>query len=119
MHRVAPDALLVAAAAGLHRRLALESPFQEGGRQSGARTKQSPGVGVRRQCLFAGGLPPKCPELNAQENAWQFMRDNWLSTRVFDTIDALLDHCCDAWNKLEAQPWTIMSLGLRDWIHRF
>ena len=23
-------------------------------------------------------LPPKCPELNAMENTWQFMRDNWL-----------------------------------------
>lgn len=26
---------------------------------------------------------------------------------------ALVDHCCHAWNNLEAQPWTIMSLGLR------
>jgi hypothetical protein len=42
-------------------------------------------------------LPPKCPELNAQENVWQFMRDNWLTNRVFNGIDALLDHCCDAW----------------------
>jgi transposase len=49
-------------------------------------------------------LPPKCPELNAQENVWQFMRDNWLSNRVFDNAEALLDHCCDAWNKLEAGP---------------
>ena len=64
-------------------------------------------------------LPPKCPELNAQENVWQFMRDNWLSNRVFDSADALVDHCCDAWKKLEAQPWTIMSIGLRDWAHRF
>jgi len=64
-------------------------------------------------------LPPKCPELNAQENVWQFMRDNWLSNRLFDSIDALLDHCCDAWNKLAAQPWTIMSNGLRDWAHGF
>jgi hypothetical protein len=23
-------------------------------------------------------LPAKCPELNRQENVWQFMRDNWL-----------------------------------------
>ncbi len=60
-------------------------------------------------------LPPKCPELNAQENVWQFMRDNWLSNRVFGSADALLDHCCDAWKKLEAQPWTIMSIGLREW----
>ena len=26
-------------------------------------------------------LPAKCPELNPQENIWQFMRDNWLSNR--------------------------------------
>ncbi len=62
-------------------------------------------------------LPPKSPELNPQENVWQYMRDNWLSNRVFDNADALLDHCCDAWNKLEAQPWTIMSIGLRNWAH--
>lgn len=64
-------------------------------------------------------LPAKCPELNAQENVWQFIRDNWLSNRVFQNADTLVDHCCDAWNRLEAQPWTIMSLGLRDWAHRF
>ena len=29
-------------------------------------------------------LPPKCPELNPVENVWQFIRDNWLSNRVFD-----------------------------------
>ena len=34
-------------------------------------------------------------------------------------VHDLIDHCCDAWNKLEAQPWTIMSIGLRDWAHRF
>lgn len=28
-------------------------------------------------------LPPKSPELNPVENVWQFMRDNWLSNRVF------------------------------------
>lgn len=62
-------------------------------------------------------LPPRSPELNPVENVWQYMRDNWLSNRVFDNTNALLDHCCDAWNKLEAQPWTIMSIGLRDWAH--
>jgi len=59
-------------------------------------------------------LPPKCPELNPQESLWQFMRDNWLSNRAFTGYDNILDHCCDAWNKLVRQPWTIMSLGLRD-----
>jgi hypothetical protein len=27
--------------------------------------------------------PPCSPELNGQENVWQFMRQNWLSNRVF------------------------------------
>jgi hypothetical protein len=64
-------------------------------------------------------LPPKCPELNAMENVWQFMRDNWLSNRVFQSYEAIVDHCCDAWNRLVDQPWRIMSIGLRDWAHGF
>ena len=64
-------------------------------------------------------LPPKSPELNPVENIWQFMRDNWLSNRVFKSYDDILDHCCDAWNKLVDQPWRIMSIGLREWAHRF
>ena len=43
-------------------------------------------------------LPSKCPELNPEENVWEFMRDNWLSIRVFKSYDDLVDHCCDAWN---------------------
>ena len=64
-------------------------------------------------------LPPKCPELNAMENAWQFMRDNWLSNRVFRSYGAILDHCGDAWSRFVDQPWRIMSIGLRDWAHGF
>ena len=45
-------------------------------------------------------LPPKCPELNPVENVWQFLRDNWLSNRIFKSYDDLVDHCCVAWNKL-------------------
>ena len=36
-------------------------------------------------------LPPKCPELNPVENVWQFLRDNWLSNRVFKSYDDLVD----------------------------
>jgi hypothetical protein len=64
-------------------------------------------------------LPPKCPELNPQENVWQFMRDNWLSNRVFRSYADILDHCCYAWNKLIGQPWRIMSIGLRPCTQRF
>lgn len=64
-------------------------------------------------------LPPKSPELNPVENVWQFMRANWLSNRVFHSYDNLVDHCCEAWNRLVDQPWKIMSIGMRDWAHRF
>jgi hypothetical protein len=53
------------------------------------------------------------------ENIWQFMRDNWLSNRVFKSYDDLVDHCCEAWNTLVDQPWRIMSIGLRQWAHGF
>ncbi len=62
-------------------------------------------------------LPAKSPELNPVENIWQFMRDNWLSNRVFKSYADILDHCCFAWNKLIDQPWKIMSIGTRDWAH--
>ena len=62
-------------------------------------------------------LPPRAPELNPVENVWQFLRDNWLSNRVFQTYKDILAHCCQAWNKLIHQPWKIMSIGIRDWAH--
>ena len=64
-------------------------------------------------------LPPKCPELNPIENVWQFMRDNWLSNRVFLSLEDIVGHCCEAWTKLIDQPWRIMSIGLRQWAHGF
>ena len=62
-------------------------------------------------------LPSRAPELNPVENIWQYMRANWLSNRVFETYDAIIDAACDAWNRLIAQPDTITSIGLRDWAH--
>ena len=64
-------------------------------------------------------LPPKSPELNPVENICQFMRDNWLSNRVFTSYNDIIDHCCFAWNRLIDEPWTIMSIGLRNWAHGF
>ena len=62
-------------------------------------------------------LPSRAPELNPVENIWQFMRANWLSNRVFETYDAVVDAACEAWNKLIAKPQTIMSIGMRQWAH--
>jgi transposase len=60
-------------------------------------------------------LPSKCPELNPVENIWQFMRDNWLSNRIFDSYEDIVAHCCSAWNKLLDDPGRIRSIGCREW----
>ena len=64
-------------------------------------------------------LPSRSPELNPVENVWQFMRDNWLSNRVFQSYEDILDHCCHAWNNLVSHPARIASIGTRKWAHGF
>lgn len=60
-------------------------------------------------------LPPYSPELNPVENVWAYLRSNKLSNRVFDTYDAIVDACCNAWNWLAQQPDRITALGTRSW----
>jgi len=59
--------------------------------------------------------PPRSPELNPTENIWQYIRQGWLSNRVFKTYDDIIGLCCEAWNKLIDRPWAIMSIGTRGW----
>jgi hypothetical protein len=63
-------------------------------------------------------LPAKCPELSVMENAWQFMRDNWLSNRIITDNDDIVGHCCFYSHQLIEQPWRIMSIGMRKWADR-
>ncbi len=51
------------------------------------------------------------------ENIWQYLRANWLSNRVFEDYNAIIDAGCEAWNKLIALPETITSIGMRKWAH--
>ncbi|MGH7042580.1 MAG: IS630 family transposase [Acetobacteraceae bacterium] len=60
-------------------------------------------------------LPPYSPELNPVEDIWQFLRQNFLSNRVFATYEAIIDACCEAWNKLIAMPGRIHSIAERDY----
>ena len=53
------------------------------------------------------------------ENIWQFLRENWLSNMIFRSYDQILELSCEAWNKLTAQPSTIMAIGTRNWAHEF
>ena len=51
------------------------------------------------------------------ENIWQYLRQNWLSNRVFDTYEEIIDAACQAWQNLIATPETITSNGTREWAH--
>ena len=62
-------------------------------------------------------LPSRSPELNPVENIWQYMRQNWLSNRVFPSYGAILDAGCEAWNRLINDPERITSIGMRKWAH--
>jgi len=60
-------------------------------------------------------LPPYAPELNSVENIWDYLRSNFLSHCVWDTYDAIVDACCEAWKALMAKSDIITSIGSRDW----
>jgi hypothetical protein len=55
-------------------------------------------------------LPPYSPSLNPVERIWLHLRERHLSLRLFATLDAIIDGCCDAWNRLTADPGRIASL---------
>ena len=60
-------------------------------------------------------LPPASPELNPTENVWQYVRQNYLSNRIFRDYDAVVAASGSAWNKLTAEPGRIASIGTRSW----
>lgn len=60
-------------------------------------------------------LPSRSPELNPVENIWQYLRGNWLSNRVFESDNDIVDAACDAWNRLIDRPDVITSIGNREW----
>jgi transposase len=60
-------------------------------------------------------LPPYSPELNPTENIWQFLRQNQLSNRVFNSYDDIVNACCKAWNDLTETPDRIRSITTRPW----
>jgi transposase len=60
-------------------------------------------------------LPPYSPELNPVERVWLFLRERYLSLRLFAGLDAVIEGCrdegCrDAWNRLLDEPGRLASL---------
>ncbi len=60
-------------------------------------------------------LPRYSPELNPVENIWQFLRQNHLANRVFETYDAIVDACCEACNAFTAAAERIRSITEQSW----
>ena len=60
-------------------------------------------------------LPPYSPELNPAENIWEYLRQNKLALRVYDSYEDIVDACCQAWSDLTGMPERLASITLRDW----
>ena len=67
---------------------------------------------VRGRPRITSGADP-----NPVGNIAQFMRNNWLSNRIFTDHSDITDHCCNAWNRLTDSPSRSISTGMRAWVH--
>jgi transposase len=63
-------------------------------------------------------LPPYSPQLNPVERLWLYLRERFLSLRVFADYHAIVAACCAAWNRLAAKPGRIRSLCDQPWIRK-
>lgn len=63
-------------------------------------------------------LPPYSPELNPVERVWLYLRERFLSLRVLDDTEAIIEACCTAWNALTAEPGRLRSLCYHSWIEK-
>lgn len=63
-------------------------------------------------------LPPYSPELNGIERVWLYLKERFLSHRVFRSTRQIIDACCLAWNTLVADTGRIRSLASLSWAAR-
>jgi transposase len=61
-------------------------------------------------------LPPYSPELNPVERLWAYLRSHYLSNRVYQDYDDLLNASGQAWNQLT--PEQLRSICRTEWIPR-
>jgi hypothetical protein len=60
-------------------------------------------------------LPAYSPELNAIERLWLYLKERFLSHRLWPDYDDIVDACCQAWNTARAETGRIRSLCHYDW----
>lgn len=55
-------------------------------------------------------LPPYSSKLNQAERVWLHLRDRYLSLRLFRDLYDIINGCCDARNRMTAEPGRVASL---------
>jgi transposase len=55
-------------------------------------------------------LPAASPQLNPVERIWLYLRERYLSHRLFADYDAILDATCRAWNMLASETSRLSTL---------
>jgi len=63
-------------------------------------------------------LPAYSPELNPVERIWLYLKERYLSHRLHDDYDAIVDAACTAWNRLTAEAGRITSLCSYSWLEK-
>ena len=66
-------------------------------------------------CITLVPLPAYSPELNPVERIWAYLKERYLSHRLLDDYDAILDAASCAWNKLTAEAGRLTSLTWLPW----
>ena len=61
-------------------------------------------------------LPAYSPELNPVERIWLYLKERYLSHRLLDDYEAIVDAACAAWNRLTAETGRLTSLCSYPWI---
>ena len=62
-------------------------------------------------------LPPYSPELNPVERLWLYLKERFLSHRLLDDYDAIVDAAEAAWKRLTAETGRVTSLCSYSWIN--
>ncbi len=63
-------------------------------------------------------IPAYTPEVNPIERVWLYLKERYLSHRLHDDYDSIVDAACSAWNKLRAESGRIASLCTYPWLEK-
>jgi len=61
-------------------------------------------------------LPPYSPELNPVEHVWDHLRENYISNRVFGSLDAVVKQLCLGLRHLHQRPEVVRSMTCFEWL---